>query len=93
MRVYVGNLPFKVTEQELSHLFSEIGEVESVTIITDKMTGRSKGFGFVEMSDENGANAVSKLNGYEMDGRNLRVNEAHPRTERGQFNGGNRRRW
>jgi len=93
MRVYVGNLPFKTTEQDLSDLFSQVGEVSSVTIVTDRMTGRSRGFGFVEMSDEDGAQAVEKLNGYEMEGRNLKVNEARPRVDRGQFNGGNRRRW
>jgi RNA recognition motif-containing protein len=80
-RIYVGNLPFESTEQSLRDLFGSHGEVDSVSIITDRETGRSRGFGFVEMS--NGASeAISALNGHAIDGRSLTVNEARPRADR-----------
>ncbi len=80
-RIYVGNLPFSSTEQGLQDLFGEHGEVTGVNIITDRDTGRSRGFGFVEMA--NGADeAIAALNGHSLEGRALTVNEARPRTER-----------
>ena len=81
--LYVGNLPYSVDDNQLKDLFSEAGSVASATIITDKMSGRSKGFGFVEMgSDEEAAKAIELLNEKEIDGRNIKVNEARPREER-----------
>lgn len=77
-RIYVGNLPFSTDEQGLKELFSEYGSVEGSTIITDRETGRSRGFGFIEMSN-GGDEAISALNGHSMDGRSLTVNEARPR--------------
>ncbi len=83
MNMYVGNLPFGVTEEELKTVFSEFGKVESVNIITDKFSGRSKGFGFVEMPDNSEADkAIKALNGTEFKGRNIRVNQARPREDR-----------
>lgn len=80
MKIYVGNLPWSCTDQELSELFSEAGEVESAAVITDRETGRSRGFGFVEMNDDAAANkAIAELNGKDMGGRPLRVNEANER--------------
>ncbi|MBT8763170.1 RNA recognition motif domain-containing protein [Desulfovulcanus ferrireducens] len=81
--LYVGNLPWKATEQELHDLFSQYGQVNSVKIISDRETGRSRGFGFVEMED-GGDEAMQTLNGAEFGGRNIRVNEARPRQERRQ---------
>ena len=82
-KLYVGNLPFSATESELEAKFSAHGRVESVKLITDRDTGRSKGFGFVEMSSDSEANAaISALNGAEMDGRPLKVNEAKPQASR-----------
>ena len=75
-KMYVGNLSFQTTEGDLDNLFAQAGEVESVRIITDRDTGRSRGFGFVEMSDENAAKAIAQFNGTELDGRELTVNEA-----------------
>jgi cold-inducible RNA-binding protein len=77
-KIYVGNLPFRATEEELGGLFSEIGVVESVSIITDRDTGRSKGFGFVSMNDDDADKAIAALNGKEFAGRALTVNEARP---------------
>jgi RNA recognition motif-containing protein len=77
MNIYVGNIPYKATEDDLGHLFSEFGDVLSVKIITDKFTGRSKGFGFVEMEESTGQTAVEALNGLEHLGRNLRVSVAN----------------
>lgn len=92
-KLFVGNVPYSVTEDELKEVFSEAGQVESVAIITDKMTGRPRGFVFVEMStDEEAAKAVELLNGKEVGGRELNVNEARPREEggsRGGYGGGN----
>jgi len=83
MNIYVGNLPYSVSEDDLKNAFGEFGEVASVSIITDKYSGRSKGFGFVEMSNDSEASeAISSLNESDLKGRNMRVNEAKPRTER-----------
>ena len=80
MNIYVGNIPYTLTENELNDLFAEYGSVTSTKIITERETGRSKGFGFVEMeSDEAGKEAIEKLDGFIVKGRNLRVNEARPR--------------
>lgn len=82
-KLYVGGLSYSTTEESLKDLFSQAGTVETATIITDKMSGRSKGFGFVEMStDEEAQKAIEMLNGKELDGRTLTVNEARPMTER-----------
>ncbi|MGC9512219.1 MAG: RNA recognition motif domain-containing protein [Fidelibacterota bacterium] len=79
MNIYVGNLPWGVTEEALKTLFSEYGTVDTARVITDRNSGRSKGFGFVEMSNDSDAQeAIEALNGKEMDGRALRVNEARP---------------
>jgi RNA recognition motif-containing protein len=79
-KLYVGNLPFSVTSQELSDLFSQAGQVVSANIITDRFSGQSRGFGFVEMADEDSAqSAVTQFNDYQMKGRGLKVNEAKPR--------------
>ena len=80
-RIYVGNLPFKATEDELRQLFSRHGTVHSVDIITDRETGRPRGFGFVEMDDEAAQAAIGAMDGAELGGRNLRVNEAKQRPE------------
>jgi RNA recognition motif-containing protein len=80
-KIYVGNLPFTATEDSLHELFSQYGQVESVKLITDRDTGRPRGFGFVEMGDGAGT-AISALNETEFGGRNLKVNEARPREER-----------
>lgn len=86
-RIYVGGLPYSASENELSSLFASHGTVTSVSIITDKYTGQAKGFGFVEMSDDNEANnAINALNGSLMSGRNLTVNEAKPREDRPRTN-------
>lgn len=78
--IYVGNLPFAYNDAQLQELFAEFGEVKSAKIIMDKMTGRSKGFGFVEMDDDGAAtNAIESLNGKELNGRPVRVNESQPR--------------
>ncbi len=88
-KLYVGNLPFSVTEDSLSNSFSAFGTVNSIRLITDRDTGRSKGFGFVEMSsDEEGARAIDELNGTQMDGRALTVSEAKPREAKSQNFGG-----
>jgi cold-inducible RNA-binding protein len=89
VRLYVGNLPFSVTEQDLEDLFSQSGQVESTNIVTDRDTGRSRGFAFVEMDSREAADAaIQALNGYEMDGRSLTVNEARPKESRGGSRGG-----
>jgi len=86
-KIYVGNLPFDCSEDDLRDLFSEYGSVTSVSILTDRETGRSRGFGFVEMGD--GADrAISALDQSSFGGRNLRVNEARPREDRGGSGGG-----
>ena len=79
MRIYVGNLPFRTNQDELRDLFAEHGEVQDCVIPVDRDSGRSRGFGFVDMADEEARNAITALDGYDMDGRQLRVNEARPR--------------
>ena len=91
-RIYVGNLSFQTTEGDLSNLFEQVGQVDSVNIITDRDTGRSKGFGFVEMSVEDADKAIAEFNGKEIDGRTLTVNEARPREERSRGGNGGRGR-
>ena len=84
VKLYIGNLPFATTDTELRDLFGDCGQVDSVNIVTDRETGRSRGFGFVEMSSrEEAAEAIEKLNGREMHGRAIVVNEARPREDRG----------
>ena len=108
-KLYVGNLPFSATDDRLREMFAQAGQVESARIITDRDTGRSKGFGFVEMSTEQeAADAITKFNGVDFDGRSLTVNEARPMTpregggggrrfggggDRGNRGGGGRQRW
>jgi RNA recognition motif-containing protein len=106
-KLYVGNLPFSATDDSLREMFGQAGQVESARIITDRDTGRSKGFGFVEMSTEQEASeAINKFNGTELDGRSLTVNEARPMAPRdgggrgprdgggrGHRGGGGRQRW
>jgi RNA recognition motif-containing protein len=88
-KLFVGGLPWATTNDDLKDLFSQAGTVASATIITDKMTGRSRGFGFVEFeSDADADNALSMFNGKEYNGRNLVVNEAKPMTDRPQRSGG-----
>ncbi len=82
MNIYVGNIPFRSTNDDLQKVFEAHGEVISVFLPTDRQSGRPRGFGFVEMSDEDGKKAIAELDGFEMEGRNLRVNEARPREER-----------
>ena len=82
--IYVGNLSYEATEEEVRQLFAEFGDVSSVSLITDRETGRLRGFGFVEMPDDAAAKAaIEGLNGKEMAGRTLTVNEARPKTSRG----------
>ena len=91
-RLYIGNLSFGATEQQLRDLFSQVGEISSVDLITDKFTGRGKGFAFVEMSsDAASQEAIDKFNGYSLDDRAIVVNEARPREERS--GGGGRGRY
>ncbi len=99
-KLYVGNLPFSATEDSLKQVFAQFGTVESVNVITDRYTGQSKGFGFIELANKSEADAaIDKMNGSEMDGRTLKVSEAKPQAPRdrsGQghgFNGGRNRRW
>jgi len=89
MKIYVGNLPYEVTEEDLRTAFEQFGQVESATIIKDKYSGPSKGFGFMEMASKaEGQSAIDGINGKELKGRALNVNEARPRTEgRGGRNG------
>ena len=94
-KLYVGGLPYSVTETQLQELFSQHGEVRSAKVITDKFTGRSRGFGFVELgSDEEGQKAMEALNGTQLEGRTLVVNEAKEQGDRrGPGGGGGRNRW
>ncbi len=87
-KLYVGNLSFQTTENELTNLFEQAGQIESITIITDRDTGRSKGFGFVEMDSQDAEKAIAQFNGSELNGRSLTVNEARPREERSNNRGG-----
>lgn len=83
-RLYVGNLPYGITDDDLKNLFSQAGTVDEATVMTERETGRSRGFGFVEMSsDADAENAIRMFDGYTMDGRQLRVNPAMEREERG----------
>lgn len=92
MKLFVGNLPFSISEDSLLEEFSAIGQVLSARIITDRETGRPRGFGFVEMANqEEGNNAISQLNGRDFDGRQIAVSEAKPQVNRGGYNGGGRR--
>ena len=94
MKIYVGNLAFETTEAEVNELFSQHGEVNDVTLITDRETGRSRGFCFVEMRNEqNARDAIGALDGTEFGGRNIKVNEARPREDRKGGGGGRRNRW
>ena len=94
-KLYVGNLAFSITQDALQQLFAQSGTVESATVITDRATGRSKGFGFVEMSsDQEATDAIAKLNGTDVEGRAITVSEARPqapRESRGGFGGGGSR--
>ena len=99
-KLYVGNLPFSATEDSLKEVFAQFGTVESVSVITDRYTGQSKGFGFIELANKSEADAaINKMNGSELDGRTLKVSEAKPQAPRdrsGQghgFTGGGNRRW
>jgi RNA recognition motif-containing protein len=89
LNIYVGNLPYSTSDADMEDLFSQFGEVSRTHIITDRETGRSRGFGFVEMTnDEDGKKAIEELNGKDFGGRVLTVNEARPREERGGRGGG-----
>ena len=94
-KIYVGNLPFSATDAEVRELFAQHGTVESVSIITDRDTGRPRGFGFVEMPRDDATRAIQNLNGKDLGGRPLRVNEAQERTGGGGGNrgGGAPKRW
>ena len=87
-KLYVGNLPFSATEPEINEMFSKHGTVHSVALINDRETGRPRGFGFVEMDDDAAMAAISALNGQEMGGRDLKVNEAQDRPKRSGGGGG-----
>jgi RNA recognition motif-containing protein len=88
-KLFVGNLPFTTTEQDLEALFGEAGQVETVTVMRDRMTGRARGFAFVEMVNDDGAQqAITKFNGYQFGGRSLTVNEARPQAARPGGGGG-----
>jgi RNA recognition motif-containing protein len=89
MNIYVANIPWKASEEELKNLFAEYGEVTSAKIVTDKFTQRSRGFGFIEMKDDTaGRTAINELNGADFMGKNLVVNEARPREPRTGGGGG-----
>jgi len=91
MKLYVGNLSFQTSSEDLQQLFSQAGTVQSANVIEDRETGRSRGFAFVEMAnDEDAAKAIAALNGKEVGGRSLNVNEARPKPERGSGGGGYR---
>ncbi|NCN41015.1 RNA-binding protein [bacterium] len=100
-KLFVGNLAFSITEQELRNMFDKVGAVDSVNLITDRETGRARGFGFVEMQSEDLANqAIEQLNGKEIEGREIVVNLAKPQTKRDgggggrdRNSGGGSRRW
>ena len=88
MKIYVGNLPWRFSDQELNDLFARVGTVQSAKVITDRETGRSRGFGFVEMSQADGERAISELNGTQVQNRALRINEAAERPPRSGGGGG-----
>ena len=91
-KIFVGNLSFQTTENDLTDMFAQVGAVESVSIITDRDTGRSKGFGFVAMNDGDAEKAIAQFNGTELNGRALTVNEARPMVKRDSGGGGGRGR-
>jgi len=93
MRMYVGNLPYDTNDEGLREIFEEFGTVIDVKVIMDRETGRSRGFGFVEMDDESARRSMEELNGREIGGRTLRVNEAEERQRGGDGGGGGRGRW
>jgi RNA recognition motif-containing protein len=95
MRIYVGNLSYQTSEQDLRELFSGFGEIQEVFVVTDRYSGQSRGFGFVEMPNQDEANrAIAELNGKEVDGRQVVVNEARPRRDRDSGGpGGGRHRY
>lgn len=88
MRIFIGNLSYRTTEDQLADLFSQAGEVVTASIVTDRDTGRSRGFAFVEMDSDAGQKAIEQFNGFDLDGRKINVNEARPRPDRGGSNGG-----
>ncbi|MFT5391440.1 MAG: RNA recognition motif-containing protein [Gammaproteobacteria bacterium] len=92
MKLYVGNLPWQTTEEDLRELFEGVGETQSVAVITDRETGRSRGFGFVEMSDNDARGAIAQLNEKDFQGRTLRINEAQNRRGGGGGGGDDYRR-
>jgi len=83
LRIFVGNLPFSATDTDLSSLFEPFGEVQSAQIMTDRDTGKPRGFGFVEMSSDDAQKAIAALNGKDFQGRSINVNEARPKADRG----------
>jgi RNA recognition motif-containing protein len=87
-KLYVGNLPWSTDEEELRKMFEEMGDVQSVALITDRETGRSRGFGFVEIDDDGAEKAMNELNGKDLGGRPLRVNEAQDKPRRSGGGGG-----
>ena len=87
-RIYVGNLPFSASEDDIRQLFEQHGTVHSVALVTDRDTGRPRGFGFVELGDEDADKAIQQFNGTELDGRALTVNEARPQVSRDSGGGG-----
>jgi RNA recognition motif-containing protein len=91
-KIYVGNLPYSATEDELRELFASHGDVKSVSLVNDRETGRPRGFGFVEMASEDAEAAIQALDGSQMGGRTLKVNEARPRENGGGGGGGFRQR-
>ncbi|RPJ47266.1 MAG: RNA-binding protein [Candidatus Latescibacterota bacterium] len=93
MKLYVGNLPFSATDDEIREMFAKHGAVREVRLVTDRETGRPRGFGFVEMDDEEAAAAIRALDGKDVGGRNLTVNEARPRAESGGGGAGRKNRW
>jgi len=92
-KIFVGNLPFSATESEVRALFEQHGTVESLALINDRETGRPRGFGFIEMSNADAARAISGLNGHELGGRAIKVNEAQARSDAPRRNTGGGARW
>ena len=94
MNIYIGNLSYNVTDQDLQKLFEEYGKVERSNIISDRETGRSKGFGFIEMPEQSeGQKAIEELDGQDVDGRDIRVNEARPKEDKPRGGGGGGGNW
>jgi RNA recognition motif-containing protein len=93
-KLFVGNLPFSATETEIRSLFEQHGKIESLALINDRETGRPRGFGFIEMSNSDASRAIEQLNGYQLGGRALKVNEAQARSDAPRrSNGGGAARW